>query len=356
MNKDAKSPPSQDAGPKDDTKGKTNTIHLSGPEKAAIIFLCLQEDLGSDLMQHLEEAEIQAITRAMATLGTIPSEAVEMVITEFTTNVAGGVAGGVVGNLDSARRLLSGFMSQGKVDEIMAHIEAPDAGQSIWESFSALNEQTIVTHLRGEHDQTIAAVLSKVRPDVAARVLPHFGEDRMVEIARRMIGLDSLPRVLIEEIETAIKDEVLSSAARRTGPDPLQRMADMFNRMDPDDFDRLSNHLEQHDPVALAAIREKMFTFDDLVKLDVPSLQRIVRGCDGKTLPLALRGAKKNVRSAFMNAMTQRAREALDEEMKTMGSVRMRDVREAQGKVIDVANELAQQNIIRIPLDDDEMV
>jgi flagellar motor switch protein FliG len=133
-------------------------------------------------------------------------------------------------------------------------------------------------------------------------------------------------------------------------------MADMFNRMDGDVFDRLSHDLEERDPVSLASIKEKMFTFDDLVKLDVQSLQRLMRNCEDKTMSLALRGAKKPVRDAFLAALTSRAKETLEEDMENMGAVRMRDVREAQASIIDTANDLAQQNVIRIPRDEDKMI
>jgi len=329
-------------------------VHLRGVEKAAILFLCLEEERGSRLMQELDEGEIQQITRAMATLGTIPAAAVEGVIREFSDTVSGGA--GVIGSYDAAQRLLAGFLPPSKVEEIMSEIRHPDSGRSIWEGFSALNEQVIVANLRGEHDQTIAAVLSKVKPDVAARVLPLFGDERMVDIANRMIGLDSLPKIVLEEIEAAIQEEILYAVQRKTGPDPHQRMADMFNRMDADIFEQLSDELSIRSPQEVESIKQKMFTFDDLVKLDVQSLQRIMRNCDANTLPMALRGAKKDVRDAFLQSLTRRAQESLEDDMKNMGAVRMRDVRDAQAAIIDVANELAQQNIIRLPRDDDEMI
>jgi flagellar motor switch protein FliG len=338
----------------DENKREDETIHLLGVEKAAILFLCLQEDQGPELMQLLDESDIQSITKAMATLGTIPASSVEAVIRDFSSHMNG--SAGVIGSYDAAQRLLAGFLPENKVKEIMSEIRHPDTGRSIWEAFSGLNEQVIAAYLRGEHDQTIAAVMSKVKPEVAARVLPMFGDERMVEIADRMIGLDSLPQIVLDEIEAGIQEEILSAATRKSGPDPHQRMADMFNRMDGDTFEKLADELSSRAPQELDSIKEKMFTFDDLVKLDIQSLQRLMRNCEGNTLPLALRGAKKEVRDAFVQSLTRRAQETLDDQMKTMGAVRMRDVRDAQAAIIDIANDLAQQNIIRLPKDDDEMI
>lgn len=331
-----------------------DNITLRGPEKAAVLLLCLEEEKGSSLMRDLSEDEVQILTQSMATLGTIPAPAVEAVIREFTEAIAGG--GGVMGSPDAARRLLSSFLDESRVAEIMDDISSPNSGRSIWENFGALNEQVIANYLTGEHDQMVAAVMSKVRPDVAARVLPLFGQERMTEIILRMFRIDTLPRHTLEDIEEAVATEFLPAATRKSGPDSQQRMADILNKMDTTIFDPLSRDLESRSPDEFAAIKAKMFTFDDLARLDKASLQRVMRSVDSRTLPISLRGAKKPVRDAFMDALTQRAREMLQEEMEGMGPVRSRDVREAQTAIIDIANDLARQDVIRLPSDDEQMI
>ena len=117
-----------------------------------------------------------------------------------------------------------------------------------------------------------------------------------------------------------------------------------------------TSDLEERVPQELDQIRKKMFTFDDMVKLESASLQRIMRMAEGNTLALALRGAKSEIRSAFMSALTQRMREMLEMEMKEMGPVRARESREAQATLIDITNDLVRQDIIRLPSTEDEMV
>ncbi|MFG6084190.1 flagellar motor switch protein FliG [Paracoccus litorisediminis] len=331
-----------------------DNITLRGPEKAAVLFLCLQEEKGSELMRELTEDEVQILTQAMATLGTIPANVVEGVIREFAETMAGG--GGVMGSAEAARRLLASFLPDSRVAEIMNDIHSPNNGRSIWENFGALNEQVIANYMMNEHDQTIAAVMSKVRPDVAARVLPLFGVERMTDITVRMFRIDTLPRHTLEDIEEAVATEFLPAATRKSGADSQQRMADILNKMDTSVFDPLSRELEERAPEEFAAVKAKMFTFDDLARLDKASLQRVMRSVDGKTLSVSLRGAKKPVRDAFMEALTQRAREMLQEEMEEMGPIRARDVRVAQTAIIDVANDLARQEIIRLPTDDEVMI
>lgn len=329
-------------------------VHLRGVEKAAVLFLCIGEERGSALMRQLDEVEIQRITQAMSTLGTIPASVVEDVMREFSMGIGGG--SGVVGSFEIAERMLAGFLPKDKVSEIMQDIRGPISGRNVWETFATLNEQMIHAYLSGETNQTAAAILSRVKPDVAARVLPLFPREQMTDIIQRMISLAPLPRYVLDLLEETLEKDFLRAATRRSGPDPHQRIADMFNKLDGNIFDEISDELAASDPQAFAAIKQKMFTFDDLARLDQNSLSRLIRSAEGSTVPLALRGAKKAIRDRFIEALTVRAREMLLEEMAALGPVRARDAREAQDKLIDIANDLARQNIIRLPSADDQIL
>ncbi|PFG61893.1 flagellar motor switch protein FliG [Thioclava sp. ES.031] len=327
---------------------------LRGPEKAAILFLCLGEKHGAGLMQRLDDYDIHSITHAISSLGTIPADVVEEVMSEFMETAGDG--GGIVGSMEMAQSMLKGFLPEDRVTDIMHEIQGPLVGRNIWENFSALNEQVIANYLKDEHDQTVAAILSKVKPEVASKVLPLLGEERMMEVLERMIGIDTVPRYVFQNIEETLQKEFMSSATRNTGPDPQQRMADLFNKLDSKLFDDITQRLETRIPEAFGAIKAKMFTFDDLCKLDQQSLVKVMRGVEGQTLPLALRGAKKEVRDYFLSALPSRSRDMLNEEMTAMGPVRGREVQEAQSALVDYALELSRDDEIRIPLDDDDVI
>ncbi len=325
---------------------------LSGAEKAAILFLCLGEEHGSELMKRLDEFDIHAITRAISGLGTIPQGQVEEVINEFLSSASSGST--VVGSMDMAEQMLRSFLPEGRVGEIMGEIQGPLMGRSIWEHFSALDPQVIAGYIKGEHDQTVAAILTKVKPDTAAKVLPLLGQDRMVEVTERMIAIDQVPRHAMAQIEETLSQEFLVSATRSTVTSSQQRMADLFNKLDATLFEELSHELDRRQPEAFGAIKAKMFTFEDLMRLDPGSLAKVMRTVDGQTLPLALRGAKKEVRDYFLAALPQRSRDMLIEEMNAMGPVRARDVQAAQAQLIDGALGLASEEAIRLPVDDEE--
>lgn len=327
---------------------------LAGSEKAAILFLCLGEDHGSELMKRLDEFDIHSITRAISGLGTIPQSQVEDVINEFLSAASSGSS--VVGSMEMAESMLRGFLPEGRVGEIMGEIQGPLLGRNIWDHFSSLDPQVIAGYIKGEHDQTVAAILTKIKPDMAAKVLPLLGQPRMVEVTERMIAIDQVPRHALAQIEETLQQEFLVSASRSTMPDTQQRMADLFNKLDSSLFEDMSVELEKRLPEAFNAIKAKMFTFEDLMRLDPGSLAKVMRMVEGQTLPLALRGAKKEVRDYFLQALPQRSRDMLIEEMNAMGPVRGREVQNAQAQLIDAALELAEDEVIRLPMDDDDDV
>ncbi|ETX28903.1 flagellar motor switch protein FliG [Roseivivax isoporae] len=325
---------------------------LRGPEKAAVLFLCLGEERGTTLMKRLSEDEIRKITHAMAGLGIIPAPSVEKVMREFGETVANG--GSVVGSYTMAESMLRKVLPEDQVSSILREIRGPLQERDLWARFSALNETTIANYLRGEHDQTAAAILSNLVTSVAANVLPLLGEERMISILERMIRMDAVPHHMMRHIEEALNRDMAEVAAQPTAAEKEKRMAELFNRLDNDTFERLAPRLEEKMPDDFPAIRQKMFTFDDLVKLDTQSLVRVMRGVDGNTLPMALKGAKAAVLERFFAALPQRSRDMLEDELRTMGQVRARDVRAAQTAMLDCARQLAADEVIVLPIGAEE--
>ena len=327
---------------------------MSGVEKAAILFLCLGEERGSRLMQNLSEFDIQRISRAMAEIGTIDAACVEMILDEFINSVEAG--GSIVGSLEMAERMLAGFLPEGKVADIMNQIRGPLAGRTLWENVSALNEQVLANYLRDEHDQTAAAILSKIAPEVAARVLVLLDEERRVTIAHRMITMETLPLEILEQLEETLSQEFLSAASYRSQSDSLQRMADFFNKMETTAFEALADRLTELAPEAFGAIKQKMFTFEDLARLDVNNLMKLIRSMEGQVLPLALRGVRKEVRETFLAALPTRSRAMLLEEMALMGPVRAKDVQDAQQLMVESALAMARMDQLSLPMPDAELI
>lgn len=325
---------------------------ISLSEKAAIILLCLDEETGSKFMQELDDVQIRRLTAALAGLGKVSAENVEMVIAEFSAQMQGG--GELMGSLRIAEQFLRNFLSEEQVALILNDLKGPIREHDIWKRLSGVNDTTIANYLKGEHDQTAAAILSNLNSDVAARVLPMLGRDRMEQILVRMIRMEAILPVTLQQIEQTLQADIMSGGGRpSTASEIQQKMAELFNKLDRTLFEDVTGMLEKRVPEEFSAIRQRMFTFNDMIKLDPSTVATILKGIRGAILPMALRGAPKELRDHFLDALPMRAREMLVEEMNTMGAVRARDVSLAQSEIVDYARELAEKEVIFLPTGDE---
>lgn len=327
------------------------TRHLSGAQKAAILFLCLGEERGGALMQQLEEVEIRQITIAISTMGDVQADLVDVIMDEFGEKVA--QYGGVSGSVKAARGILKEFLSEERVSEILEEIENNETS-NVWAEMAKLDENLIADFLRKEHNQTIAVVLSRLKADTASKVLPLLGQERAVDLIERMIAMQSLPRETLHNIENSLRREVLAKAGRNSEAKLEKHLVAMFNKLDDKVFTGIARELEKKVPDQFKAIKQKMFVFDDLAKLPSTALAKVFREVSAKTLPLALRGADKDVRDYFLSSLPARSRDMLQEEMQSMGPVKSRDVKQAQSELVEAAQQLASGGDIELPTEDDE--
>jgi flagellar motor switch protein FliG len=326
---------------------------LRGPTKAAITFLCLGEEAGSALMQKLSSAEIERVTMAMSKLGPIPASVVEEVLSEFTDGVVSG-SGSVIGSISSAEAMLRKFLPDDQVANIIKSVRSNTREDEIWRNLGALNETVIANYLKGEHDQTAAAILNNIDTSVAAKVLPLLGPERMQDVAERMIAMEAVPVHMMQQIEETLKQDIMSDTVHKSSAETHQRMADLFNKLDVQAFEQLAIALDRRLPETFQSIKQRMFVFEDLIKLNMQDLAQVMRGLEGDTLPLAMRGAQKDLRDHLMACLPQRSRQMLMDEMEATGPVRGRDVRTAQSAMVDYAKRLADEGVIELPSSSDE--
>ncbi|AWK88268.1 flagellar motor switch protein FliG [Azospirillum thermophilum] len=327
-------------------KIRDNYKSLSGAEKSAIIFLALGEERGSRLMEKLDEDEIRMVSRAMAGLGNVTSNLVESLLRTFTERFAN--VGSVVGSYDTTERMLARFLPNDRVAEIMGEIRGP-AGRTMWEKMSNVNEGVLAAYLSGEYPQTAAVILSRMRSEHAAKVLPMLPPNLRLEVIERMIQIESVQREVLLDIESILHNEFMANYARTHGSDTHERMAEIFNRIDRETLGEIFGDLEPVMPESMQRIKQLMFTFEDLLRLDRVSLQAVIRRCDTGQLAIALKGAELQQRDHFLSVLSERARMILQDEIENMGPVRMRDVHDAQAEIVQIAKGMADAGSIVIP-------
>jgi flagellar motor switch protein FliG len=324
---------------------------LNGTEKAAILLLSLGEENVSRVFEHMDEDEIRELSSTMAQLGTVSSNLVERLFTEFGERLSS--TGSLVGTFESTERLLTKVLGEERVSLIMDEIRGP-AGRTMWDKLANVNEVVLANYLKNEYPQTVAVVLSKIKPDHASRVLANLPENFAMEVIMRMLRMEAVQKEVIDDVERTLRNEFMSNLARSQGRDAHEMMAEIFNNLDRSTEDRFLQMLEDRNRDAAERIKQLMFTFEDLAKIDSAGIQTLLRAVDKDKLSIALKGASEAVRDLFFGNMSERAAKILREDMEAMGPVRLRDVEEAQVEMVVIAKDLAAKGEITIAEGDGE--
>lgn len=328
---------------------------LTGPQKAAVVMLAIGEERTSRLFEMMDDEEIKELSQTMATLGGVTSDLVERLFVDFASQFA--TTGSLVGSFESTERLLGKTLTGDRVSQIMEEIRGP-AGRTMWEKLANVNEATLATYLKNEYPQTIAVVMTKIKPDHAARVLGELPEELAIEVVMRMLQAEPVRKEILENVEQTLRTEFMANLARTSRRDSHEVMAEIFNNFDRSTEGRFLDSLEERNRDAAERIKALMFTFADLEQLDPAGVQTLLRGVDKVKLGLALKGASEPLRDLFLSNMSERAGKILREDMESMGPVRLRDVDEAQADIVTVAKDLADKGdiVIADAAGDDELV
>lgn len=318
---------------------------MSGPEKAALLMLAVGEDNAARLFSMMDDEEIRELSQAMANLGTVTSELIEQMLVEFADRIS--TTGSVTGNYTSTERLLLKVMDKDKVSGIMEEIRGP-AGRTMWDKLANVNEMVLANYLKNEYPQTVAVVLSKIKPEHAAKVLGVLPEPFAMEVVMRMLRMEAVQKEVLDDVERTLRNEFMSNLAKTNRRDSHELMADIFNYLDRTLETRFLTALEERNRDSAERIKALMFTFEDLGNLDPGGVQTLLSAADKSKLATALKGASETLRDFFFSNMSERAAKMMKEDMQSMGPVRLKDVDEAQMYMVTTAKELADKGEIII--------
>jgi flagellar motor switch protein FliG len=324
---------------------------LTGPERAAIILLSVDEENSTKIFSMMSEEEIKEISLAMSSLGVIKPEIMEQLMGDFSSEISSSAS--FVGNIDTTEKLLQKVMEKDRVSVIMEEIRGP-AGKNTWDKLGNVNEDVLAAYLKNEYPQTVALIMSKMSPAHAAKVLSSFQEDFTLEVMMRMLNMEPIKKEVLDRVEKILKAEFISTLTKTQKYDSNEIMAEIFNNFDRNNESKFMEMLEQRSPEHAEKIKDLMFTFDDLIKINAMGVQVILRSVDKAKLTIALKGASQPLRNLFVNNMSQRASKILIEDMEALGPVRLKDVDEAQSMIVNMARDLAAKGEITIAADSGE--
>ena len=307
--------------------------------------LSLPSELTAQIYGMLNLEEIRELSAVMVSLGSVKSMYVEAALVDFVNEISS--TGSLIGSIESTERLLSMVLSPEKADAIMEEIRGP-AGRTLWDKLNNVSEELLASFLKNEYPQTVAVVLTRIKSVNASRILTFLPESFAIEVVQRMLDMETVRKEIMATVEDTLRHEFMNNLARGTKRDTHEMVAEIFNNFDRSNEARFLKSLEERNVDAAERVRALMFTFDDLAKLDNAGIQTLIRSIDRGKLILSLKGSSEHIKSLFLSNMSERASKLMEEDIKQLGMVRLRDVEDAQSNIVLTAKSLAAQNLIFI--------
>ena len=320
---------------------------LKGREKAAVLLVSLGPEVASKIYKNLDESTIEMLTMEIAGLRKIQSsqreevlrEAQELLLAkEYMTQ----------GGVDYAKKLLEASLGPERAQEILRRITASLQVRP-FDFIRQTDPQQILAFVQNEHPQTIALIISYMEPKQAAQVMSGLPPNLQVEVAKRIASMERVTPEVLREVERVLERKVSTVLSQDfTIAGGLDALVAIINNADRATERNIMEKLEEEDPELAEEVKKRLFVFEDILGLDDRSLQRVLRDVDMKDVALALKGASEALREKFFKNLSKRAVEMLKEDMEYMGPVRVRDVEEAQQKIVNVIRALEEAGEIVI--------
>ncbi|MDH7576766.1 MAG: flagellar motor switch protein FliG [Bacillota bacterium] len=320
---------------------------LTGKQKAAILLISLGPELSAQIFKHLQEEEIEQLTLEIANIRKVPSEKRDEVYQEFYQMC---VANEYIsqGGIDYARELLEKALGPQKAAEIIGRLTASLQVRP-FDFIRKADPGQVLNFIQGEHPQTIALIMAYLDPDQAAAVLSALPPEHQSEVARRVALMDRTSPEIVREVEKVLERKLSSIVTQDyTIAGGVKALVEVLNRVDRSTEKTIIETLEIQDPELAEEVKKLMFVFEDIVQLDDRAVQLVLREVDSHDLALALKGAGEEVMSKIERNISKRAAQMLKEDIEYMGPVRLRDVEEAQQKIVAIIRKLEEQGQIII--------
>lgn len=314
---------------------------LTGRQKAAILLISLGPDVSAQVYKHLTEEEIEKLTLDISSTKKIESQQKEEVLEQFH-QIA--VAQDYIsqGGVNYAKTVLEKALGAQEATNIIGRLT--NSMQVKPFDFARKAEPSqILNFIQNEHPQTIALVLSYLDPVQSSQILSELPQETQADIAKRIALMDSTSPEIIYEVEQILERNLSTSVTQDyTQTGGIQAVVEVLNGVDRTTERTILDSLEIQDPELAEEIKKRMFVFEDIVTLDNRAIQRVIREAENEDLRLSLKVASEEVKEVVFSNMSTRMAETFREEMEFLGPVRLRDVEEAQTRIVSVIRRLEE--------------
>jgi flagellar motor switch protein FliG len=319
-------------------------VELPGIKKAAILLLTMDENLSKEVIKELDEDEIEAVGQEIAKLRLVPQEVVSKVHEEFARKIDGRKKN-VIGGETMFKNLIEKSLGSEKAELFIGNMESRRGMPG--DFLRTADARILANVLRGEHPQTIALVLSILSIRKACDLVTYLPEKIHRDVVSRMAYLEKVDKKIIQDVENVLKEQLETTGAvegRQIGG--VEMVASILNQMDRKLESELLGKIEEEDASLAERIRQLMFTFEDLMKIDDRGMQTLLKEITSEDVGLALKGSSDHIKEKIFKNMSERAATMLKEDLEAMGPARVSDVERAQVKIAMVAKKLESEGKI----------
>ncbi len=321
--------------------------NLTGPQKAAAVIVALGAEKASQLYKYMEPEDVEQLTIEVAKLGFLDSELTEDVLNDYYKMCISNKAV-TEGGLEYARAVLEKAYGPQTAEELLGKVTKTLKNRQ----FSFMDKadvKSMFSALQNERAQTIALVLAHVDADKAAGVVAQLDGPRQVQVVESMAKLDSVSPAAVKIVEAEMRNKfsnIVTSTNVKVGG--IDYVADVMNSLDRSSEKNIFDGIATYDQELADEIRKRMFVFEDIITMDDRSVQRFVRDCDPRDLVLALKAANEEVSNKLLTNMSSRMAQSIRDDLEITTNVRMKDVEDAQQRIVDIIRGLEENNEIII--------
>ena len=326
---------------------KAEETELLGLQKAAILLIALGPEKSALIFKHLKEEEIEDLTLEIANTRSITPQVKEAVVEEFY-QVCLAQQYIAEGGISYAKELLEKALGEDKALDVIGKLTA-SLQVKPFEFIRKTEATQLLNFIQDEHPQTIALILSYLTPSQAALIVSALPPDRQADVAKRIATMDRTSPDVIKDVEKILESKLASLVNQDyTIIGGVDAIVEILNTVDRSTEKHIMEILEMDEPELADEIRKKMFVFEDILLLDSRAIQRVLRDVDNSDLAIALKSANEEVQNAIFDNLSKRLAAMIKEDMEFMGPVRMKDVEEAQQKIVNIIRALEDSNEIVI--------
>ncbi|MCR8845446.1 flagellar motor switch protein FliG [Paenibacillus sp. SC116] len=323
------------------------SVSLTGRQKAAILLISLGPEVSAQIFKHLRDEEIEQLTLEIANVRKVDTPEKEQVLSEFHQIC---LAQEYIsqGGINYAKEILEKALGSSKAIDIINRLTATLQVRP-FDFARKADALQILNFIQNESAQTIALVLSYLQTEQSSQILSSLAPEKQAEVARRIALMDSTTPEVISQVESVLEQKLSATVTQDyTSAGGIESIVNILNGVDRGTERTILDSLEIQDPELAEEIKKRMFVFEDIVNIDNRSIQRIIRDLDNSDLQLALKVASEDVRNAVFRNMSKRMADTFREEMEFMGPVRLRDVEEAQTRIVAIIRRLEESGEIII--------